>query len=144
MGKEDYLKDRLDDQINWYDAKSALNKKYYGWLQSIVIILAAFIPFLSGYTEKAGDFLLPVIGLTGFVISVLSSLIALFKFQEKWIHYRTTSEALKREKYLFQAKIEPYDTEDSLRILIKRTESILSKENLQWSDISQKQTDKST
>ena len=29
MDEEQYLKNRLDDQINWYDRKSAKNQTYF-------------------------------------------------------------------------------------------------------------------
>ena len=41
-----YLKERYEDQINWYDKKSMLNQKLYRYLQGFVIILAAITPVL--------------------------------------------------------------------------------------------------
>ena len=29
MDIEEYIKDRLDDQINWYDTKSQIHQKWY-------------------------------------------------------------------------------------------------------------------
>ena len=46
MNQEDYLKDRLDNQIDWYDKKSQWNQKWFKRLQVFQLIAAAIIPFL--------------------------------------------------------------------------------------------------
>ena len=52
MEQDEYLKNRLDDQIDWYDRKSVQNQKWFKRLQVISIIAAASIPFLSGYITE--------------------------------------------------------------------------------------------
>ena len=53
MSPEEYLQERLDDQINWYDKKSAWNQKWFKVLWTIEILFAVAIPFLiSQITEK--------------------------------------------------------------------------------------------
>ena len=69
------------------------------------------------------------------MIAVPSGLSALFKYHENWIEYRITSETLKHEKYLFQAKCSPYDNEDAFCKLVQRVERLISKENTQWSRV---------
>ena len=39
--------ERLDDQINWYDRKSARHKRYFNVLKIVTIVAAATIPFLT-------------------------------------------------------------------------------------------------
>jgi hypothetical protein len=56
----------------------------------------------------------------------------LCQFQERWIDYRTTAEALKKEKFLFVTKTEPYDGDDAFPILVQRMENLVSKENVTW------------
>ena len=57
------------------------------------------------------------------------------KFQEKWSEYRTTSETLKHEKYLYETKSGPYDNErtDNFKSFVVRIENLISKENSSWS-----------
>ena len=50
----------------------------------------------------------------------------------RWIEYRTTVAALKKEKFLFVTKTEPYDSDDAFPILVQRMESLVSKENVTW------------
>ena len=47
-----YLKERLEDQIDWYDRKSISNQKSFKRLQVLIIVASATIPFLSGKTGR--------------------------------------------------------------------------------------------
>jgi Protein of unknown function (DUF4231) len=46
------------------------------------------------------------------VIVVLEGVQHLYQFQEQWITYRSTAEALTRERYLYLARASPYVGED--------------------------------
>lgn len=142
MNEEEYLTSRLDDQINWYDKKSQTNQKLFKRLKISEIIIAGIIPFLAGIGSIIPYHSL-IIGALGVIIALLVGLSSLYKFQENWIEYRTTAETLKHEKYLFLAKCTPYDRDDSFQTLVQRIESIISKENSQWSRLIKK-VDKKT
>lgn len=43
----EYLTDRLDDQINWYDKKSTTQKKWYYCLKVVTLICTSSIPVSS-------------------------------------------------------------------------------------------------
>ena len=50
-----YLEDRYYNQINWYDAKSIYNQKWYKRNEWGLIVLAAITPILiviEGLTDK--------------------------------------------------------------------------------------------
>lgn len=135
----DYIHDRVDDQIKWYDKKSLSCQKKYKVIQMIEIVLAAFIPLLSGYT--AVNFIIPVIiGIIGAVITILESLTKLNKYHENWISYRTTCEMLRYHKNLFLTHSGPYCTgEESIEnLFIKNMEQIISAENNQWKSVNEK------
>ena len=125
--EEDYLKDRLEGQIQWYSNKSSFYKKLFYIIRATEIIIASLIPALFHWSLIKG-----VIPLLSAIVAILAGLIALFKFQENWISYRTTSESLKHEKYLYLTKVPPYDKENPFEILVKTVESIISKENTLW------------
>lgn len=134
MTEDKYLKERVEDQINWYSKKSAINKKYHLATRTLVMIFAALIPFVAGYLTTENIWLNHYIALLGVLTAVFSGLSVLFKFQEKWSEYRTTSETLKQEKYLFLTKSGPYDNqEETFKIFVKRIEHLISKENTAWS-----------
>ena len=131
--EEEYLNSRLDDQIIWYDEKSKYNQRWFKALRLIEILFAAIIPFIAGVGSQLLYYQL-IIGILGVIIAVSAGLSSLYKFHENWIEYRTTTETLKHEKYLYLAKCSPYNTEDAYCRLVQRIEGLISKENSQWSN----------
>jgi Protein of unknown function (DUF4231) len=131
ISPEEYIEQRLNDQISWYDRKSSTNQLWFKQLRFAEIVAAAIIPLLSGF---AGD-LLPIkiaIGALGVVVAVIASLLALLRLQEHWIGYRATAEALKTEKFLFLTQTQPYDQANAFHLLVQRVEAVLSKEKTAW------------
>lgn len=132
MNEEEYLKDRLDSQIEWYDTKSSWNQSWHKKLRILEVLAAASIPFLTGYITDSTPDMKIVVGSLGVLIAVSSGFIAIFKFQEHWLQYRTTAESLKHHKYLYQTKTAPYDKENSFNLLVESIEGLISKENSNW------------
>lgn len=143
MDEETYFKERLEDQINWYDKKSQLNQKLFKWLRIIEIVAAALIPFLAGYISQSVSKIKFVIGLLGVIVGVIAGVVSLCKFHEHWIEYRTTSETLKHHKYLFLTKSSPYDDENAFNVLVENVESFISKENSNWQNLQKESEQKS-
>ena len=131
--QEDYLKDRLDDQIDWYDRKSLSNQKWYKWLRIIEIIAAASIPFVAGYMSDGTLWPKVSAGVLGLIVAIITAIVGLYNFQEHWVEYRTTCESLKHEKFLYLTKTEPYNIEEPFPLFVKRVESLISTENTKWS-----------
>lgn len=46
----DYIHDRLEDQINWYDEKSMICQKYFNLNKYIQIIAGALIPAIIPFS----------------------------------------------------------------------------------------------
>ncbi|MGK0343460.1 MAG: hypothetical protein ACJAXW_004023 [Candidatus Azotimanducaceae bacterium] len=135
--QEEYLEQRLDDQLDWYDRKSSWNQKWYKRLQLILLVSAATITFLSGFpgevTESGIDWVNITIGLLGVVMTAIAAGLGLYNFQENWIKYRTTSESLQKEKYKFLTGVSPYDGDNAFKLLVEHVEGLISKENSDWS-----------
>ena len=141
MDQDDYIKERLEDQITWYSSKSSENQKRYKVLRISEIVAAAIIPFIAGMGDKIG-FGNWIVGILGVIVAVTAGFIALHKNHELWIQYRTTCEQLKHEKYLFLTACEPYNGEDAFKNLVARVEGLISRENSAWQKSSQdKQSD---
>lgn len=138
MTPEEYLRDRLDDQIKWYDKKSLSNQTWFKRLRIVEILFAICVPFLVSYITSDTGFLKVVVGAMGVVIALVSGLITLYKFQENWIEYRTTAETLKHEKYLYSTHSSPYNGDESFHLLVERVESMMSKENTNWAQLTRK------
>ena len=131
--EEEYLKDRVDDQIDWYDKKSQVNQKWYKCLRLIEIIAAASIPFVAGYMGDGVLWPKVIAGTLGLIVAIITAIVGLYNFQEHWVEYRTTCESLKHEKFLYLTKTEPYNIEDPFPLFVKRIESLISTENTKWS-----------
>ncbi len=137
--QEDYLQTRVLSQIDWFDRKSGLNKKWFLSLKICEIILALFIPFLSGYINKGNDTIQVVVGITGIVVAAIAGLITLVKFQENWVEYRAVGESLKLEKFLYLSNAGPYaKTTAAYPLFVERFESLIAASNQKWVNYSSK------
>lgn len=132
ISTEDYLKARVEDQINWYDRKSCFNRNWFTRLSLVEVISAALIPFLAGYDSI---YIKLTIGSLGAMIAVLAAVKGLLQLQKNWIDFRATSESLKKEKFLFLTRTEPYNGERPMTLLVRRVEALISKENTDWAHL---------
>jgi len=133
---------RLEDQIDWYDKKSAFNQSYFKGFKIIELIAAVLIPLFAGLST-----LIPyptiITGSLGALIVILEALQGLYQFQSNWISYRSTCEGLKHEKYLWLAKAGHYaDAKDPDRLLAERIESLVSTEHAKWVSSQEKEAKK--
>lgn len=129
---DDYIKYRLDDQINWYDNKAASAQRWYKGYQVAELIIAALIPLLSGYAASS-TLIAVIIGVGGALITLIEGICKLFRFHENWIEYRSTCELLRHEKYLYQMRAFPYCKEESYeQMFVKNVESLISAESSKW------------
>lgn len=133
MQTEDYLQNRVDDQITWMEKKSAENQNRYKQIKVTEIVTAAAIPFLAGLQNDNKNIGI-VIGVLGVLLVVLSGFQQLYKYHENWITYRTTVELLQREKILFQTATGPYSQPDAFVTFVQNFETILSSENKVWKE----------
>ncbi len=133
MTPQEYIEQRVDSQIRWFSDKSEWNQRWFKRLRLWELILAAMIPFLAAYVGEHLYFRLGV-ALAGVIIAVMAGVIALYRFQELWIEYRATAESLRREKILFETKVDPYKGDDSFERFVMRIETILGGENAKWAD----------
>ena len=141
MDEEQYFARRLDDQIDWYGKKSQWNKNWYKRLRSVEILAAVLIPFLSpliGTSRDTFHLKLYVSGL-GLLVAVIVGIVTLHQFQDLWIQYRTTSESLKHEKFLFLTQTAPYTGGNRFHVLVRRVEALLSQENQTWAQFMQEE-----
>ena len=131
MDEKEYIAQRLDEQIAWYDGKSQWNQHLYKGLRLFEIICACSIPFILSFASDS-DVMMGVAGLFGVIVAVISGVIALYKFEETWVSYRATCEALQHEKYLHATQSTPYNGSDAFALLVQRVEAVISKENTEW------------
>jgi len=121
---------RLEEQLDWYDAKAAHNQRWFKALKVCQIVTAAAIPVAAAAGATSW-----LIGAGGALIVVLEGLQQLQQYQQNWITYRATCERLKHEKFLFAAHAGPYATAPRPEALLaERVEGLVSQEHAAWGE----------
>lgn len=133
MDCNEYMKQRLETSREWYSRNSHNSKNWHNLLQMVQIVSAACIPFLPSVIDQGATLNIATGGL-GVLIAMVTGIAALFRFDEKWTRYRTTSESLKHERYLYLTQTRPYDGSNPFPLLVQRVESMISQENSNWSE----------
>ena len=128
MTAADTVLERLEDQIGWYDRKSAQGQRRFKVVKGIQLLAAAGVPVAAATSAEA--WLLAALGAS---VVLLEGFLQLNQYQQNWITYRSTAEALKHEKYLFLAEAGPYDRAANPRsLLAERIEGLISQEHAKW------------
>jgi hypothetical protein len=102
--KKEWMKDRWLEQVRWFDRKAvAASKRHYA-LRILAIVGGVLIPPLVSVQSLQDSYK----GLAGGVAFVVSLIVAgsvgldeLFRWGDRWRHYRRTAELLKIEGWLF-------------------------------------------
>ncbi len=136
MNEQDYIKNRIDCQYEYYNKKGTQCKNRYQSLKFIVILLSVSIPLMTGFITNESFWLKVAIGLAGVVIALIEGIQSLYKFQDNWLLCRNAAEFLTREKLYYKTKSGPYTKGADLKKLVERVESFTSEENKSWTSIS--------
>ena len=131
MNIQNYMKERVESQVHYYESKSALNKKYYLFFKISQLIAATLLPFFSVFLS---DYLWMkyMIAFLGSMVTILEGVMATGKYHEKWVMYRGTAETLRQETYLFLMKAGTYNEKDAMQQFVTKVEFSLGKENMGW------------
>ena len=119
---------RLEEQIEWYDRKSKHSQRLFKLVKAAQLIAAAAIPVVATFSVHPA-----VSAALGALIVVLEGFQQLNQYQQNWSAYRSTSESLKHEKYLYLAGAGPYaNTRSAHALLADRIEGQISQEHAKW------------
>jgi len=141
----DPIIERLEDQITYYNGKSSRAQKQYKRIKSVEIIAAAMIPFLAAlHVADTHQYIRIALALStaglGVLITILEGILQLQQYQQTWVTYRATCEALKHEKFTYIAQAGVYaKADDRHALLAERIETIGSQENTKWTSLQQPQ-----
>jgi hypothetical protein len=151
MDEKEYIEQRLENQMVWYDQKSMWSQNWHKSLKVGEIGIAASIPFWVGAMELVGEASIwssvfkVIVALLGVLIAIASGVHGIYKFQENWMAYRTTCEMLKHEKYFYETGCGPYrGVTDKLCLLVQRVEMLISQENTNWRQYMEEEEGKGT
>ena len=134
MTQEEYLKDRVDQQIDWYNRRSRWNKRWFICLQVVILTASASVPVvvLVPFVFEGKAWIRVAVAVLGSLTAVLTGVISLMQFRKNWIEYRVVAESLKSEKFMFQTETGPYAEGDRFSKFVERTETLISKEHKNW------------
>jgi hypothetical protein len=128
-GESNPTMDRLEDQIAWYDRKSASHQSWYKALKIVTMTSGVLVPVFS--TAAWGP--PQVAAALGVVIVLAEGLQQINQHQANWIAYRSTCESLKHEKFLYLGRAGPYASSDKPHLLLaERIEGLVSQEHAKW------------
>lgn len=135
MGEEQYITDRVDNQLRWYSKESAKAKKRFIRLQSVVIVLGVLVPVIINLPTELGGFDLQLgirIAATvcSLTLAIIEGLLNFRKWGDLWLSYRMTAELLKHEKHLFLTRSGRYEEKDTaFSVFVQTIESVISSEH---------------
>ena len=133
-GQQHPTRQRLEDQIGWYDQRSRAAQRRYKVLKFAQVIIAALIPLTSAFPIPTAD-IRWLVALLGLLVLIIEAIQQLNQDQQNWITYRSTCEALKHEKYLYLAGAghrRAEIAERRLALLADRIEGLMSQEHAKW------------
>ena len=128
---EQYLKGRYSRLVAFYDRRAQENKRWHRICSVFIIVVSGILaPLIStGLLSKH-----PMIG--GFLsasVVVATAVNSHFQFNENWLNYRRTWDALMREPFLRDAQVGDYaNAADRNALFVERVESIISEEGNEW------------
>lgn len=131
-----YLSDRLERQIKWYDDKSVEAKKNLSRVTFFSVLCTSLIPIVTLFIDFFPFLAKVIVTLLSQIVNICTWYINFNKLQEIRISYRSICENLKTQKFLYENRCSPYnDSSTALSLLISNCESIMDEEHKNWSTI---------
>lgn len=137
MNPEEYLKQRVENQIEWFSRKSRQNNANFIGFEIVAILFSVSIPFAAVFMSEKNEWARYLVSFMGVMIAMITGIVTLMKYRDNWIEYRATAEMLKRERYLYLTRCGDYANENCFDTFVQRIESILAKEAASWKNYQQ-------
>jgi hypothetical protein len=122
---------RLQAEFLFYDSGAKRHLKRYQRFKTMQIIAGSAIPVASLVVPDR-----EVRGVTaalGALVAAIESYLQFRQYQQNWIRWRSTAEALKREAFLYFEKAGPYRSANDPKVLLAETvEEIVGNEQQSW------------
>ena len=133
---DDYFKQDLGGQRDWYDRRAAQHKRYANRLGLTVIACGALTTFMAALKSIGWPVLDTLsdicVALLGVSVALVQGILRIWRYDETWVEYRIASERMLRERRLFINAVGPYaaiaDEGAGLRHFIEAVEQIVAEE----------------
>lgn len=130
MDQEEYLRDRLDDQLAYYERKANQARTRYKAFRATEFISAALVP-LAVVLGSTIYHRVAAAGL-GALAAAATGFQSVNRYQENWVEYRGVAEQLKSLRFAFVTRTAPFHGEDALQVLVEHVEAVLCGEHDSW------------
>ncbi len=127
-----YLKERFEPKYEFFETQAKRHRRLYLRIRLAEIVFAALIPLKVAFIPHETILFKVLVGGFAVLVTIMGGLLLLNRYQEKWITFRATADAMQREKYLFMARRGIYKNEEAEGMFVERVEEIFSKEEHQW------------
>lgn len=128
-----YLAQRIQPQIEWFEKNSRINKLGYQFTKTLLTFLAAISPALAAFIHDDSSSFKIALAISTILTAVLANLSTIFNFKDKYITFRDAAENLKSEVFLYQFNAGKYkDNPDGFNILVVTIEDYLKNINQNW------------
>jgi hypothetical protein len=129
----EYRDTRYAEALNYYDKRANWNRVGHR-ISSIYIVVSSIIIapilMLDEFLEGCSRIIATIIAPT---VAIATGIATHFGFNEHWLNYRATWDALKHELYLRNANIHEYgESEDRNALFVARVEALISSEGEGW------------
>ncbi len=130
----EYLEKRYKDQLDYYEKASGRYQKWYKNSQWALIIFSTLTTILAAMPKSDNYDLQYVVVGSAALVTILTSALKTFQYQELWVNYRGTIEQLKPEIFYYQFGAGDYGQQgiDKEILFVTRVEGILNKEHDAW------------
>src|SRR5205823_5015844 len=129
MAPAEYMQQRVDQYIGWYDRKAVGAKSNYLRMRALSVVGGAIVPVLVNVHIPYVSIATTIISLA---VVVVVSLESVFHYREQWKNYRSTEQYLSREKVLFLTAEGPYKKlarDQAFILFVERVEAAIASEN---------------
>ncbi len=126
---EEYIAERVNDSIAWYDKSANKSKENYLRTRAATVIGGALVPVLVNINIPYINILTTIISL---IVVLLVSLESVYHFREQWTNYRSTEQFLRNEYFLFTSQGGVYaalDPKEAYKHFVDRVEEVILSEN---------------
>jgi hypothetical protein len=130
----------INKEINWHDNKAIIYKKYCERIKIIKVIFAIVISILSAIALNHAMTFIPIVTVViAGGITFLEALSNIKQYEELYINYRKTCQALINERRLFESFSKPYVKTDKERLnkYVVKCSDIIKENNHNWDQIQQ-------
>jgi hypothetical protein len=134
MTPREYIAERLNESIDWYDKNSSKLKSRFLNMRAITVISSALVPVLINLNLEILDFRMDfkiITTILSLLVVVLVSFESVYHYSAQWTNYRSTEQFLRKEYFLFTTREGEYaevGVDDAYRLFVQRVERAIQAE----------------